>query len=114
MRFFIFCAMTLTSYIAAESIWAAAPSDRALARAEITAYYIGKEQPFIEAAEWTSSTLFNVGVHYMGSRQDYLAAEVCGELKDRHLASRTRVRVIDINTMGEDKKRWEVVGEARC
>jgi Tat protein secretion system quality control protein TatD with DNase activity len=100
---------------------AAFPTDITLAadakaaeREAVVAHYKAHNDPVIEDAAWSSATLFNVGVHYMGSDETAQAEKVCELLKEHDLNQRTRVCVIDINTMGADQKRWEVVGEARC
>lgn len=92
---------------------AAEPADAA-AREAARTLFEGPAYPFIEAARWTSARLFNVGVHYMGAAENALAREICGVLTAQGVGNSTRVRVLDINTMGPDPERWEVIGEARC
>jgi len=91
---------------------AASSSDAATEREAVVEHYKGSA--VIEGAQWSSARVLNLGVHYMGAREDALAAEACEELERRGLERGTRVRIIDINTMGADQKRWEIVGEARC
>jgi len=91
-----------------------AEPDDAAAREAARTLLEGPAYPFIEAARWTSARLFIVGVHYMGSAENALAREICGVLTAQGVGTGTRVRVLDINTMGPDPERWEVIGEARC
>lgn len=86
----------------------------AAARDAVIAHYDSGAEPMVEAAAWTAKNTFNVGVHYMGGNEDGMADDVCKVLKSRGVTSNVRVQVIDINTMGEDQKRWEVVGLALC
>lgn len=92
----------------------AADNDAALARSAIADYYNTGANPTIEQSRWTSNSVFNVGVHYMGSDDNDTADEVCKVLAERGIARNTKVRVIDINSMGSDPSRWEVVGQATC
>ena len=77
-------------------------------------YFNKGAQPQIQQAAWTARNIFNVGVHYMGADESAVADEVCKVLASHGVAANTRVRVIDINSMGSDPKRWDVVGQASC
>lgn len=91
-----------------------AQDEMAAARAEVVAYFEGPNDPFIEKAVWSSPRLLNVGAHYMGSDESPLARDVCRVLRQHGVDVGTEVRVIDINTMGEDSSTWEIVGLTRC
>lgn len=84
------------------------------ARAAVVAYFLGGDEPTVEAASWSSEKQLNVGVHYMGSQENNFARYVCSVLRKRGLDAGARVSVVDINTMSLDGKQWEVVGEAAC
>ena len=83
-------------------------------RQAVATYFAGADEPTVEAAVWTSANEFNVGVHYMGSREDSFARYVCSILRKRGLGGGTSVNVIDINTMSLESEKWEVVGETVC
>lgn len=83
-------------------------------RAAVEEYFNKGASPEIQQAVWSSRNLFNVGVHYMGADQSAIADDVCLVLAAKGVAGNIRVRVIDINTMGSDQERWEVVGQASC
>ena len=84
------------------------------ARTTVAEYFNKGAQPQIQQAAWTARNIFNVGVHYMGADESAVADEVCKVLASHGVAANTRVRVIDINSMGSDPKRWDVVGQASC
>lgn len=83
-------------------------------RAAVVAYFLGGDEPTVEAASWTAEKEFTVGVHYMGSSENSFARYVCSVLANRGLSAGTSVLVIDINSMNADPRQWEVVGEAVC
>ena len=84
------------------------------ARTTVAEYFNKGAQPQIQQAAWTARNIFNVGVHYMGADESAVAVEVCKVLASHGVAANTKVRVIDINSMGSDQKRWDVVGQASC
>jgi len=84
------------------------------ARTTVAEYFNKGAQPQIQQAAWTARNIFNVGVHYMGADESAVADEVCKVLASHGVAANTKVRVIDINSMGSDPKRWDVVGQASC
>jgi len=84
------------------------------ARTTVAEYFNKGAQPQIQQAAWSSRSIFNVGVHYMGADQSAIADDVCPVLSGHGVTGNIKVRVIDINTMGRDQKRWEVVGQASC
>jgi hypothetical protein len=91
-----------------------AAEDAAIAatHAAVIEYY--NNHPVIEAAVWTDRNVFNVGIHFMGSSEDTMADDICKVLASHDLPRNVRVRVIDINSMGKDQRRWEVVGQSTC
>lgn len=93
--------------------WAAEPVDAA-ARDALVAQFADGADPRIQAAAWSGRNVFNVGVHYMGGDESAIAREVCALLAARGLDANVKVRAIDINSMGSDEARWEVVGQASC
>ena len=84
------------------------------ARTTVAEYFNKGAQPQIQQAAWTARNIFNVGVHYMGADESAIADEVCKVLASQGVAANTKVRVIDINSMGSDQKRWDAVGQASC
>lgn len=108
-------ALTIAMALCAASLAGAAESPSSDdTREAVVAYFLGGDEPTVEAASWTSDTEFAVGVHYMGSSENGFARYVCSILAKRGLAAGASVHVVDINTMGPDPKRWQVVGEAMC
>jgi hypothetical protein len=104
----ILLAVTTASASAAE------PVPEVDAHDAVVAYFLGGDEPNVEAASWSSEKEFNVGVHYMGSQENSFARYVCSILGSRGLGAGAQVNVIDINTMGLEPKQWEVVGVAVC
>ena len=96
------------------AIFAAEFPSKGEAREAAVAYFLGGDEPTVEAANWATEKEFYVGVHYMGSSEDSFARYVCSVLAKRGVGAGTSVYVIDINTMNLEPKRWEVVGEAIC
>jgi purine nucleoside permease len=84
------------------------------ARTAVADHFNKGANPEIQQAAWSSRSIFNVGVHYMGADQSAIADDVCPVLSGHGVTGNIKVRVIDINTMGRDQKRWEVVGQASC
>lgn len=84
------------------------------ARTAVSEFFNKGANPQIQQAAWSSRNVFNVGVHYMGADQSAIADEVCPVLAGHSLTGNIKVRVIDINSMGTDQQRWEVVGQASC
>lgn len=105
---------TVTLMLASLYAYAAEDADSVKARETVLAHYRSGADPVVEKAEWTANTIFNVGIHYMGATEDALADNICKVLATHGIARNTRVRVIDINSMGSDPKRWEVVGQSSC
>lgn len=101
---FFMCAVATSMIVAAD----------AETRAAVVDYFLGGNEPTVEAASWTSEKEFTVGVHYMGSPENSFARYVCSVLAKRGLNAGTSVVVVDINSMNADPKQWEVVGEAVC
>jgi hypothetical protein len=93
---------------------AADATETEAARTAVADYFNEGAQPQIQQAAWSSRTIFNVGVHYMGADESAIADEVCPVLVSHGVAPNTKVRVIDINSMGSDPQRWKVVGQATC
>lgn len=83
-------------------------------RAAVADHFNKGANPEIQQAAWSARNIFNVGVHYMGADQSAIADDVCPVLTEHGITGNIKVRVIDINTMGSDQKRWEVVGQASC
>ncbi|MES2624852.1 MAG: hypothetical protein V4628_06215 [Pseudomonadota bacterium] len=108
------CLLAITLIVAAAGISAAEESSAADRRAAVAAYFEGADEPTVEAAAWTSASEFNVGIHDMGATENSFARYVCSVLDKRGLPANTTVNVIDINTMGVDRKKWEVIGKADC
>ena len=100
--------------LSASSAIAAEPISEADLREGVAAYFRGADEPTVEAASWISEKEFAVGVHYMGNAEDSLARYVCSILGRRGLKAGSTVIVVDINTMGQDAKKWEIIGEADC
>jgi hypothetical protein len=95
---------------AAEAVLA----DSAWRRAELASYFSGPAEPRVEKALWTSDKIFNIGIHDMGAAEHNLARQACTLLEQQGFGAAYRVRVIDINSMGDKEQDWEIIGEARC
>jgi len=102
--------------VLAAGIQAAEPVlvDAALRRAELVSYFSGPDEPLVEKALWTSDQIFNIGIHDMGATEHNLARQACILLEQQGFGAAYRVRVIDINSMGDKEQDWEIIGEARC
>jgi len=114
MRIPFSASVLLLSLLLQGIAFAAAPDDPAAQRAALAAYLEGTGQALVEKAVWNSPRSLAVGIHYMGSEENGVADDICKVLQEHGLGGNTQVQVIDINTMGADPKRWEVIGGARC
>lgn len=93
---------------------AAEPGGEAGTRDALRQYFSGPDEPRVEKAAWTSDRIFNIGVHDMGASENELARHACRVFAQHGLAAGYRVRVIDINSMGNSERDWSLIGEARC
>lgn len=83
-------------------------------RAMLVSQFSGPAEPQVEKALWSSDRVFNIGIHDMGMAEHNRARGACAQLQQLGFGAGYRVRVIDINSMGDREQEWEIIGEASC